>query len=259
MKDLCYPFPDPFFGPKDEPVAWGGVLEPHLLLHAYSLGLFPWYNDPTPILWWSPDPRMVLFPDNFHLPRRSARKLASRPFTLTFNQAFDDVIDGCAQERKDGEGTWILPEIRSAYINLHNLGYAHSVEAWRDGELAGGLYGVALEKAFFGESMFHRESEASRAALSGLVSLLRQNDFLFIDCQQETPHMAGMGARPLERADFLKLLGNAAPRYPYSGKGRLPWRPWLEEYCHDDSENRWILKTESQSGYGRVSSENTKA
>ena len=142
----------------------GGDLRPERLLAAYSRGIFPWYEEGLPVLWWSPDPRCVLPLEAFHLPRRSARTLRRRPFALTLDRAFGRVIRSCAAPRAAAPGTWIIPEMIAAYERLHALGYAHSVEAWRDGALAGGLYGVALGRAFFGESMFHTEAEASRAA-----------------------------------------------------------------------------------------------
>lgn len=243
MASDYFPFPEPDKWPGDGPVACGGNLGPRLLLHAYSLGLFPWYNEETPILWWSPDPRCVLLPENFRLPARSARKLASRPFTLTFNQAFDKVIEACAKSKRKGQnGTWITDEIMLAYIKLRGLGFAHSVESWRDGSLAGGLYGVALGKVFFGESMFHRESDASRAALAGLVSLLKIRGFNLIDCQQATPHMLQAGAVEMPRSCFLQLLAKSSRKFPFAGDNvALPWSPWLEKYEHDAASGDWLL------------------
>lgn len=243
MASDYFPFPDPEKWPEDDPVAYGGNLEPRLLMHAYSLGLFPWYNDDTPILWWSPDPRCVLLPDDFRLLARSARKLASKPFRLTFNQAFSKVIKACARLKRKGQnGTWITDDIMRAYIKLHELGFAHSVESWRDGVLVGGLYGVALDKAFFGESMFHLESEASRAALAGLVSLLKISGFNLIDCQQATPHMLQAGAREMPREDFLRLLAKSTRKFSFAkDDAALPWSPWLEKFEHDAAEGCWVL------------------
>lgn len=246
MDSDYFPFPDPDEWPGDAPVAYGGNLEPALLLHAYSLGLFPWYNDETPILWWSPDPRCVLLPEKFRLPGRAARKLASRPFMLTFNRAFDRVIEACAKLKRKGQrGTWITGDIMRAYIKLHELGYAHSVESWREGALVGGLYGVALGKVFFGESMFHKESEASRASLAGLVSLLKMKGFNLIDCQQATPHMLQVGAVEMPRMDFLHLLAKSARTFTFAGdNASLPWSPWLEKYEYDGAGCCWMQSGE---------------
>lgn len=201
------PFPVPGLASPEGLLCHGGSLEPDFLLHAYSRGIFPWFSEGDPILWWCPDPRYILLPDNFHLPDRSRRKLKKFPFSLTINMAFENVIDNCAKSRS--KGTWITKEMRDAYVRLHKLGYAWSVEAWLDNKLAGGLYGVALGRAFFGESMFHFVSEASRAALWALVNYTRKKNFLFIDCQQESEHMIRMGSAPVERKEFLKMVKEA--------------------------------------------------
>lgn len=200
-------FPDPGAASPEGLLAYGGSLDPHFLIAAYRRGIFPWYNAGQPILWWSPDPRCVLYPQEFHVTRRSSRKL--KTFTITVDRRFSEVIASCAEIHK--EGTWITPDIRMAYTRLHELGVAHSVEAWKEGQLAGGLYGVAIGRVFFGESMFHRESEASRSALAALVALLTERGFSLIDCQQVTPHMLAMGAKPVQRADFLTMLGHFLP------------------------------------------------
>lgn len=242
---LAAAFPEPLRAPADAPLAAGGDLAPQRLLAAYSRGIFPWYEAGLPILWWSPDPRCVLPPERFCLPRRSVRALRGRPFRLTVDAAFGEVIRACAAPRGSahghgghdghGAGTWITPQMLAAYERLHALGYAHSVEAWRDGRLAGGLYGVGLGRAFFGESMFHREAEASRAALAGLVSLLRLRGAALLDCQQATPHMERMGACLMRRKDFLAALSAAladAPGRPGDGDNALcPWPPWRERYA----------------------------
>ena len=233
---LAARFPDPARGPADAPLCMGGDLEPIRLLAAYSRGIFPWFGPGLPLLWWSPDPRCVLLPEEFHLPRRSARTLRVSPFTLTLDAAFGRVISACAAPRAGADGTWITPQMAAAYERLHALGYAHSVEAWRGEELVGGLYGVALGGAFFGESMFHTEPEASRAALAGLVGLLKHRGVRLLDCQQATPHMERMGARLLPRSVFLRelteALGPASARTPdEDGEPRLsPWAPWRERY-----------------------------
>lgn len=209
-KSLLARFPDLETAPSGEmPLAWGGNLEPLTLLAAYSRGFFPWFNEGDPILWWSPDPRCVLLPRNFHLPRRSRRYLGKLDFQITFDRDFARVIRECAQKRRDQDGTWITKDIIFAYTRLHEAGYAHSVETWQNGRLAGGLYGLALGKAFFGESMFHLASEASRAALACLVQKLIEKDFALIDCQQESSHMLAVGAEMLPRKCFLQLLDNA--------------------------------------------------
>ena len=234
----------------------GGDLRPARLLAAYSRGIFPWYSKGMPILWWSPDPRCVMPLEGFHLPARSARKLRLHPFVLTHNAAFGRVIHACAAPREKADGTWILDEMMRAYEKLHALGYAHSIEAWRDGELVGGLYGVALGRAFFGESMFHTQPEASRAALAGLVGLLRQRGATLLDCQQETPHIMRMGGVMLPRAAFMRELEsalrleattkNAAHKgaaFAAAGDGPFPWSPWAETYDYSSEAGCWAARS----------------
>ena len=163
------------FRPRSEPrrdglLAVGGDLSPRRLLRAYGRGIFPWYGEGEPILWWSPDPRFVLFPSEFHVSGSLKKILKRRVFTFTFDRVFAEVIDGCALPRPDQDGTWITPAMRDAYVNLHRLGYAHSLEAWKDGELAGGVYGISLGRCFFAESMFHLEHNASKAAVAVLAA-----------------------------------------------------------------------------------------
>lgn len=212
----------------------GGDLRPEWLLAAYACGIFPWYNQGAP-LWWSPDPRCVLPLEKFRLPRRSARYLRHRDFSLSWNTAFEQVLRACAAPRRyagrEETGTWINEDMARAYTELHRLGYAHSLEVRREGALVGGLYGVSLGRAFFGESMFHRESEASRAALAGLVTLLRQRGVLLLDCQMETPHMMGMGAELWPRERYMRALREAAPS---PDELRRPWIPWTERYEYAD-------------------------
>lgn len=207
IKEYAALFPDLEFARDDGLLCAGGDLAAERLLAAYSLGIFPWYSSDTPILWWSPNPRCIMPLDKFHLPRRSMRMLRKQPFHLTCNAAFGDVIRQCAQTRT--EGTWITDEMIHAYETLHRLGYAHSLEAWKDDRLVGGLYGIGLGRAFFGESMFHLCSEASRAALYGLIVLLRQKGVMLLDCQQETEHMMRMGAEMIFRDAFVHLLREA--------------------------------------------------
>lgn len=187
-------------------LAAGGDLGPQRLLDAYSRGIFPWYSDDEPILWWSPDPRMVLYVDEFHVSRSLMRRMRKGEYEMRVDTAFEAVMRACAEPRPEQEGTWIQTEIIEAYVRLHELGYAHSVESWRDGELVGGLYGVALGRVFFGESMFARATDASKTALAHLVQLLGTYDVSLIDCQMETEHLASLGARPIPRAQFVREI-----------------------------------------------------
>jgi leucyl/phenylalanyl-tRNA--protein transferase len=190
----------------------GGVLEPALLLAAYRLGVFPWplMGEEGPIFWCSPDPRFVLAPDDLHVPRSLGRALRKNRFEITYDQRFDAVIEACSAVSRPGhQGTWITAEMIEAYRQLHRLGYAHSVECLRDGELVGGLYGVASGSVFFGESMFALESDASKVALVTLVQDLRHRGFRLIDCQQTTEHLARFGAREVGKEVFLRVLDDA--------------------------------------------------
>ena len=195
----------------------GGDLSAERLLAAYSRGIFPWFSEGDPILWWSPDPRMVLFPEELKV-SRSLRKAAARDdFEIRMDTAFGEVMEACAEPRDGQAGTWIVPEIVAAYSRLHHMGLAHSVETWREGRLVGGLYGVGLGRAFFGESMFARESDASKVALVALVARLRARDYAVIDCQQNTAHLASLGAREIPRATFSRLLQESI-QYPLTGE-----------------------------------------
>jgi leucyl/phenylalanyl-tRNA--protein transferase len=194
-------------------LAAGDDLSTPRLLDAYRHGIFPWYSDGQPILWWTPNPRTVLYVDEFKVPR-SLRKVANqRRFEITVDVDFEGVIRACAGPRDGARGTWITTEMMGAYIDLHRQGYAHSVEAWRGAQLAGGLYGIAIARMFFGESMFAHEPDASKVALMSLVSLLKRLDMPLIDCQQETAHLSRFGARPIARQVFaaeLSRLVNSA-------------------------------------------------
>ena len=205
----------PRFRPEDADadglVGVGGDLEPDTLLEAYRSGVFPWYDEGMPVCWWSPDPRAVIELDGLHVSRRLARTLRSGKFAVTFDRDFAAVIRGCA-DRPD-EGTWIVPDMVAAYERLHELGHAHSVEVWRDGDLAGGLYGVAVGGLFAGESMFHRRTDASKAALVALVDRLRERGFRLFDVQFVTGHTARMGAVEIPRKEYLARL-KAALRVP---------------------------------------------
>ena len=202
------PFP-PLDAALDDPnglLAAGADLSPERLLDAYRQGIFPWYNEAQPILWWSPDPRMVLLVEEFKIPRSLQKTLKQERFEIRVDSAFRAVMEACAEPRAGQSGTWITPPVIDAYTGLHRLGYAHSVEAWREGELAGGLYGVAIGKMFFGESMFAREPDSSKVALVRLVELLKAREMPLIDCQQETQHLSRFGAKPIPRRRFADWL-----------------------------------------------------
>ena len=192
-------------------LAVGGDLRPERLLEAYRHGIFPWYSDDQPILWWSPDPRTVLFPDKLHISRSLKRSLRPSLFSVTLDQCFRNVMQHCAGPRPQypNGGTWITAEMLEAYTRLHELGYAHSVETWQEGQLVGGLYGVALGGAFFAESMFARASDASKVALVSLVRQLQAWGFRLLDCQQSSPHVMALGAEAIPRREFLDHLAVA--------------------------------------------------
>jgi len=187
-------------------LAVGGDLSPRRLLRAYGRGIFPWYSEGEPILWWSPDPRFVLIPSKFHVSRSLEKILQRNVFTFSFDRAFPDVIDGCALPRPGQPGTWITADMRQAYVELHRLGYAHSLEAWKGGDLVGGLYGLSLGNCFFAESMFRFENNASKAVLAVLAAALAERKFTVIDCQVPSPHLAAWGARSITRRRYLKLV-----------------------------------------------------
>lgn len=215
-------FPAPELAEPDGLLAVGGDLRPERLLEAYRLGIFPWYSEGDPILWWSPAPRLVLLPEDFHLPRRLAREIRRKTFSLTGDKAFRQVIEQCAYTRiRQGEGTWITGEMVEAYIRLHELGFAHSIECWQDGELVGGLYGVLLGRVFFGESMFARVSNTSKLSLHALTEHARQADIQLIDCQMRTEHLIRMGAREIPGRDFQALLKRFATPVMPQKKWRL--------------------------------------
>ena len=193
-------------------LAVGGDLSPERLIQAYRKGIFPWYNEGQPILWWSPSPRMVLYPDQMHT-GRTLRKLAKKKlFTVTVDQAFREVIDRCATVSRNGElGTWITEEMADAYAHMHEIGIAHSVEAWHGNKLVGGLYGIGLGKVFFGESMFSEVSGASKIAFATLVLQLKKWDFKLIDCQVHTEYLESFGATEIDRKEFESQLAKYTP------------------------------------------------
>ena len=190
-------------------LAAGGDLKSARLLAAYCRGIFPWYSPGQPVLWWSPDPREVLWPADFHLSRSLRRTLRTAGFQWRANADFPAVLSGCAAPRGRSPGTWITPAMRAAYLELHRLGYAVSFEVWREGRLAGGLYGVRLGRVFFGESMFSREPDASKAALAGLVQRCADLSIELIDCQLPSAHLRSLGSRPLPRREFIERLAQA--------------------------------------------------
>jgi leucyl/phenylalanyl-tRNA--protein transferase len=187
-------------------LAVGGDLTPRRLITAYMQGIFPWYSQGQPILWWSPDPRAVLFPHRIKVTRSMRKVFRNGGFEVTFDRAFRDVLAACAQPRANSQGTWITAEIADAYLHLHRLGLAHSVEAWKNGKLVGGLYGVAIGRVFFGESMFSRVANASKIAFISLVHQLEAWDFAVIDCQIQSDHLRSLGSEDIPRAKFVSIL-----------------------------------------------------
>ena len=187
-------------------LAAGGNLQPERLLDAYRQGIFPWFSEGDPILWWSPDPRMVLFPAEFRISHSLAKTLRRGNYEVRTDTAFEQVMRGCARPREGQEGTWIQEEIIAAYVRLHHMGLAHSVETWMDGRLVGGLYGVSLGRMYYGESMFSTQTDASKIALAHLTAQLRRWNFGMIDCQMNTAHLASLGAREIPRRQFLMRL-----------------------------------------------------
>ncbi len=213
-------FPDPALANKEGLLAIGGDLSPERLIEAYSKGIFPWYSEESPILWWSPDPRPVLFSDNLKVSKSFRQVLNSNKFTITFDRHFEQVMINCAlTERPDHGGTWITDEMISAYTKLHKMGFAHSVETYRNDKLVGGLYGVSIGKVFFGESMFHKMSDASKVALYYLIEKLKELNFNIIDVQQKTRHLTSLGATMISREDFLTILKE-------NTSGKLPSFNW---------------------------------
>lgn len=214
MKPIVWLSPDSLdFPPVDQAfedppglLAAGGDLRPERLLAAYSRGIFPWYDDDSPILWWSPDPRMVLPPAQVHVSRSLAKLIRQDRYRITMDTAFGDVIGQCANLRAEREGTWITEEMQAAYLQLHRLGHAHSVEVWQDERLQGGLYGIAMGKLFFGESMFSLAPNTSKLAFVALARQLQHWGFAMIDCQMPTEHLNSLGASTMSRADFQAVL-----------------------------------------------------
>lgn len=228
--------PEPDFPPLSaaltEPnglLAAGGALSPEWLLAAYGRGIFPWFNQGEPILWWSPDPRLVLFPQDLHISRSLRRELQRGRFEVRTDSAFAQVVRACAAPRACSAATWITPQMQQAYLRMHELGHAHSVECWQDEKLVGGLYGMALGQIFFGESMFSTVRDASKVALAHLSRLLAARGYVMIDCQMTTPHLLSMGAREIPRQRFCRILamhGAQTPQpqhWPTSAAAGFDW------------------------------------
>ena len=200
-------FPSPEQASAEGIVAVGGDLQPERVMLAYRKGIFPWFESDDFLLWWSPDPRMVLFPDRLKISKSMRTVLRKKQFEVTFNKAFDQVVEACAKVKRFGQnGTWITPGLMEVYSTLHTQGHAHSVEVWEEGSLVGGLYGIDLGTVFCGESMFSKSSNASKVALIFLVKELKKNKYELIDCQVPTQHLASMGAEPISRTKFLTFL-----------------------------------------------------
>lgn len=230
-RDDNYGFPDVSLAltEPDGLLAIGGSLSPGRLQSAYRRGIFPWYNEDQPILWWSPDPRTVLFPKRVHISRSLAKKVRQGQFDISFDRAFDQVVEACQQPRRHESGTWITAEMHAAYSRMHQLGYGHSIECWQEDRLVGGLYGLAFGKAFFGESMFSRERDASKVAMVYLARQLQAWGFGLIDCQVASPHLFSMGAQEIPRTEFIQHLQRltSQPDHPQ------PWHVTItpEQIC----------------------------
>lgn len=226
----AFPPPDRALRDPDGLLAIGGDLSRDRLLGAYRKGIFPWFNPGQPVLWWSPDPRAVLFPAELHVSRRLRRKLRQQPFEFSIDGDFAGVMRACATIPRYGQrGTWITDDMFSAYCDLHEAGYAHSIEVWSDQRLVGGIYGVALGKVFFGESMFSAMADAAKAAMLLLVREMQARGFVVLDCQIASAHLASLGSREIERREFLRLL---------------------DENAHDDTVGRWHFKTNIRNLHG---------
>ncbi len=226
LEDNNFSFPDPRYlkGEWGGVVGVGGNLAPDKLLEAYSLGVFPWYSENEPILWWCPDPRAVLFPKNFRVSKSFRRVLKNKEYQVTFDRAFDDVIRWCSKiPRKGQSGTWLNEELINSFKELYRMGFAHSVEVWMDGRLAGGLYGLAIGGAFFGESMFSLRDNASKIALKAISDVLNKSGYDFIDCQVKTSHLLSLGAVEIPKIEFLDRLKKSIKKRPNINWQNLKW------------------------------------
>ncbi len=219
LEDLTFPPVDEAMDDPNGLLAAGGDLSPERLLRAYRQGIFPWFDDDQPILWWSPDPRAVLFPSDIHISRSLAKRLRRNEFQFTFDRCFEDVVAACAAPRSYSHGTWITDDMAEAYASLHAKGLAHSLEVWQGKDLVGGLYGVSLGQLFFGESMFSRVTDASKAAFVALAKQSEAWNFALIDCQIANPHLSSMGACDISRREFIDVL-NLFADLPH------PMGPW---------------------------------
>ncbi|MBY5268848.1 leucyl/phenylalanyl-tRNA--protein transferase [Spiribacter salinus] len=229
--DETTPLPDPetALAEPNGLLAIGASLSPQRLEAAYRAGIFPWYSPGEPILWWSPDPRAIIAMGTLHISRSLDRALRRLDYTVTLDHAFDAVVQACAAPRADQPGTWITPDMQAAYSRLHTVGLAHSIEVWRDGALIGGLYGVSLGRAFFGESMFSRATNGSKIAMAWLCAQLRAWEFHFLDCQMPTEHLSSLGAQSLPRRRFLLTLAASQRHATHLG----PWTLDVKDYRHD--------------------------
>ena len=235
LSKYSYIFPNPRDASDEGLLAYGGDLSSSRLLTAYRNGIFPWYNEDDPILWWSPNPRLLLYPDKFRVKKSFRRVLRSGKFTVTFDKCFSDVISYCSKIPRDGQGSsWIVSDIKEAYTRLYEEGFAHSVEVYLDGKLVGGLYGLAMGKAFFGESMFSLVSDASKIAFKALSDVLGTRGYDFIDCQMKTDHMMGLGAQIVERDIFLDALQETLQKPSDLGK----WHNFLWEYSEGRTDGK---------------------
>ncbi|MFP3342012.1 leucyl/phenylalanyl-tRNA--protein transferase [Halomonas sp. SIMBA_159] len=238
--------PHPYFPSTEQALespngllAAGGELTPAWLVNAYRKGIFPWYSDDDPILWWSPDPRMILLPAQFKRRRSLAKRLRHGGFSVTIDQQFSKVIEACAAPRNDEPGTWINPDMQRAYQRLHELGIAHSIEVHRGGELVGGLYGLAMGPVFFGESMFSRQPDASKIALAHLAGAMQRHGGELIDCQMHTPHLESLGATTVARSTFINYLEQWLPEKAFHLTSSayqtpsVPASPWLAAISSD--------------------------
>ena len=220
--DIRFDFPDPESADENGIVCCGGNLSPGLLLSAYSQGIFPWFNDDDPIIWWSPDPRFILEPEDFHVSSSMKKLLKSGKYKISLDRDFLSVIQNCSTIFRPGQnGTWITPDMVEAYVELHRLGFAHSAEAWSEGRLVGGCYGVSLGKIFFGESMFSRESNASKAAFISLVWQLMDAETELIDCQVHTSHLESLGGKHIPRIRYLQKLAELIKKPDNNGNWGL--------------------------------------
>ncbi len=223
-------FPNPRDAGEEGLLAFGGDLNPHRILKAYREGIFPWYNPDDPILWWSPNPRLLLYPEEFKTNKSFKRVLRNSGFEVRFDTNFEAVITYCGNVPREGqEGTWLTKEMKEAYIELHHMGFAHSVETYYEGELVGGLYGIAMGGGFFGESMFSLMSNASKVSIKALSSICAKKSYDFIDCQVETPHLMKWGAKLVERETFLDALETTLQKSTDFGS----WSSWTWKYTEE--------------------------